>query len=317
MKKRFNIPRPKTEVLFEIEKHKKHKRTLLVFLIILVVTVTFLLAILLKPTSLHNVALIHIDGVLLSGEQEFTTGASFSDTIIRDIEDATKNKNIKAIIFEINSPGGSAVAAQEIGDTIKKAREKVLTVALIRETGASGAYWVASSCDYIIASPMSITGSIGVIASYLEYSGLLERFNITYERLVSGKYKDIGSPYKELTEDERRLLQNILDQVYKSFVSEIKANRNLSQEQAESIADGMFYLGAQAKELGLIDALGSKKDAIKYIEEKKGIKASIREYKQSYSLFPFSSMSLTAYWVGKGIGSSLVKHSLENFKIIT
>ncbi|MEM2017678.1 MAG: signal peptide peptidase SppA [Candidatus Pacearchaeota archaeon] len=309
MKKRFGNVK---DSALEAEKHKKHKHVLLVILIILIAIIAILLAMLIKPYP-ANVALISIEGTILTGSEEFSPGVVFSDSIIKNIEEAKKNKNIKAIIFEINSPGGSAVASQEIAEAIKKVNKEKLTVAVIREIGTSGAYWIASSCNYIIASPMSITGSIGVIASYLEYSGLLQRLNITYQRLVAGKYKDIGSPYKNLSEEERMLLQAILDSVYNSFVYEIKTNRNLTQEQAEEIANGMFYLGLQAKELGLVDALGSKEDAIKYIEEQKGIKAYVREFKRRPGFFLYNEMSAAAYWLGRGIASGLL--GIEELKL--
>ena len=146
-----------------------------------------------------NVALIPIDGIIVGAKDSeyiFETITSSPETV-EFIEKANKNPNIKAIILEINSPGGSAVASEEIANAVKKTNKT--TVAWVREIGTSGAYWVASSSDYIVANRVSITGSIGVIASYLEFAGLIERYNITYQRLVSGKYKDIGSPFKEMT----------------------------------------------------------------------------------------------------------------------
>ncbi|MBI3883795.1 MAG: signal peptide peptidase SppA [Sphingobacteriales bacterium] len=179
------------------------------------------------------------------------------------------------MLFEINSPGGSAVASEEIANAVKKANKT--TVAWIREIGTSGAYWVASSSGHIVANRVSITGSIGVIASYLEFPGLLEHYNITYQRLVSGKYKDIGSPFKEMTPEEKAIFQQNLDTIRDYFVSEVAKNREMSKKDVDKIANGVFYLGAQAKELGLIDELGGKDEAINYIEKKDGIKAEINK----------------------------------------
>ncbi|MCS7134422.1 MAG: signal peptide peptidase SppA [Candidatus Pacearchaeota archaeon] len=302
-----------------MKKRQKISRVL-VAIVISIMLLFGVVSILLTPkTARTNVALIRIQGPILSGKNEFVPEATFSDDIVNLIEEVKKNKNIRAIIFEINSPGGSAVASKEISDAIKEIKKEKLTIALIRELGVSGAYWVASACHYIIASPMSITGSIGVTASYLEYSKLLERLNITYQRLVAGKYKDIGSPYKNLTQEERELLQNILDSVHREFVLEIKTNRNLTEEQTKEIAKGMFYLGKEAKELGLIDFLGSKKDVIKYIEEKEKIKANIKEYqtKRGFGLF-YDVFSFFGFWFGRGAASYLLeKASAENLKIFT
>jgi len=285
-------------------KEKKHRGALIVLWIIIAILVIFFLFMIIKPTSNTNVAVIPVTGELLSGSGT-DLSVTFSDDVIQTINDVSKNQKIQAIIFEIDSPGGSAVASKEIGDAIKSLKGRLMTVAVIRETGASGAYWVASSCDYIIASPLSVTGSIGVVASYLQYSGLLEKYNVTYERLVAGQYKDIGSPYKNLTNEERSILQGLVNDVYDSFVNEISANRNMSVDKVKEIANGLIYSGSQAKEAGLIDALGNKEDAIKYIEAKKGIKVETRTYARRSGYFIFSAQSnLFAYWVGQGIGKS-------------
>ena len=148
-----------------------------------------------------NVAMIPIEGVIVGTD---SSGLFFDDSVssldtIELIEKADRNPNIKAIILQINSPGGSAVASEEIANAVKKTNKT--TVAWIREAGASGAYWIASSADYIVSSRVSITGSIGVIASYLEFGNFLEDHNVTYRRLVAGKYKDMGSPMREMTDE--------------------------------------------------------------------------------------------------------------------
>ena len=150
-----------------------------------------------------NTALIEISGTIIAEKdvnflfEDFTS----SEEIIKLIRKADKNDEIKAIIFKINSPGGSPVASEEIANEVKKTNKT--TVAWIRESGTSGAYWIASSTDYIIANRMSITGSIGVIASYLGFSGFLEEHNVTYERLVAGNLKDLGIPFNELTSKKK------------------------------------------------------------------------------------------------------------------
>src|SRR3972149_2081793 len=156
-----------------------------------------------------NVAVIPIEGVIMGSDSSglFEETVTSKDTI-KLIEKAEKNPSIKAVLFEINSPGGSAVASEEIANAIRKINKT--KAALIREVGASGGYWIASSTDYVVANRVSITGSIGVIASYLEFPGLLGEYNVTYRRLVAGKYKDIGSPFKEMTDEEQKLFQEDL-----------------------------------------------------------------------------------------------------------
>ena len=255
-----------------------------------------------------NVAVIPIEGVIVgTKDSEFLfESVTTSPETVELIEKADKNPNIKAIILEINSPGGSAVASEAIANAVKKTNKT--TVAWIREAGASGAYWIASAADHIIANRVSITGSIGVIASYLEFPGLLERYNITYQRLVSGKYKDIGSPLRELTPEEKAIFQQNLDAIRDYFVSEVAKNRNMNKKDVDKIANGLFYLGAQAKELGLVDELGGKDEVTKYIEEKEGITAEIVEYKKERGLLGILSsvFSRQSFFVGKGIGTSLL-----------
>ncbi|MBI3036034.1 signal peptide peptidase SppA [Candidatus Woesearchaeota archaeon] len=254
-----------------------------------------------------NVALIPIEGVIVGTRDSgflFDSVTASPDTV-ELIEKADKNPGIKAIILEINSPGGSAVASEEIANAVRKTNKT--TVAWIREVGASGAYWIASSADYAVANRASITGSIGVIASYLEFPGLLERYNVTYQRLVSGKYKDIGSPFKEMTAEEKALFQQNLDLIRDFFVSEVAKNRNLNKKDVDKIANGLFYLGMQAKEIGLVDEIGGKEEVVAYIEKKEGIKAELVEYKKEKGLFDILSevMGKQSFFVGKGIGSSL------------
>ncbi len=253
-----------------------------------------------------NVALIDITGLIVA---EKDTDFLFEDVISSDeirklIRRADRNDKIKAIIFKINSPGGSAVASEEIANEIKKTNKT--TVAWIREIGTSGAYWAASSADYVIANRMSITGSIGVIASYLGFSGFLEEHNVTYERLVSGDLKDIGSPFKELTPEERALFEESLSSIHDYFIDEVAKNRNLRKKDVEKIATGLFYLGSEAKDLGLVDELGGREEVINYIEKQIGEDVDIVEYKREKGFFAALSGVLkeNSFYIGKGIGNA-------------
>jgi protease IV len=256
------------------------------FLLLLSVA-SFILSLFFTSSSINtgNVAVIPINGEIVVGNvNNFYDDYASSDTIISLIDEADSNPNVKAIIFEINSPGGSPVASDEIASRIKKLNKT--NVALIREIGTSGAYWVASSTDRVFANRMSITGSIGVIGSYIEFSGLMERFNVTYQRLVSGKYKDIGSPYKEMTAEEEKVMQDLVNKLNAYFIDEVSQNRNLSRENVVKLAEtGMFYLGVEAKSYGLIDELGNKDDVTKYLEAKLNTKVSLINYEEKKSFW--------------------------------
>jgi len=225
--------------------------------------------------------------------------------VIKEIKDADEDITISAIILEINSPGGTVLASREIADAVKDTEKPV--VAWIRETGASGAYWVASASDKIVADPASITGSIGVIGSYMQYSGLMQKYGVTYERLVSGKYKDTGSEYKELTPDERAYLQKKIDTIKEMFVIEVSQNRNLPKETVDKLATGEIFLGTEAQQSGLVDVLGGKEVAQKSAEALAGITNSrLVDKGQAVSFLDLlgAKMGSIAYNVGRGIGDS-------------
>jgi len=293
--------------------HNHHAGLIVTVIILTLAFMVCLILLLIKtPTPNANTALVHINGVIYSGSGPgYNDGNTYSEDVSKVLDQIKKNKNIKAIIFEINSPGGGAVGSYDISQEIKKVRASgLLTVALIREQGTSGAYWIASSCDYVISHPLAITGSIGVLASYLEFSGLLERFNITYENINAGIYKDTMSPYRELTEEERVLLKSKINLIYEEFVRQVAENRNLSEDKVKELATGMFYIGSEAKELGLIDETGNEDQAIHYVEAKIKEESNIKEYKISNSLYSlYGVQSKVFYWVGQGIGSALVKQN--------
>lgn len=258
-------------------------------------------------TGKGNVALISIEGTIVSkSDGLFAKSYASSTDIVKLIEKADKDKSIKAIALWINSPGGSAVASDEIATAIKQSNKT--SVAIIREMGTSGAYWVASSTDYIIAHRASFTGSIGVIASYIEFADLLTEYNLTYRRLVSGKHKDMGSPFKKMTEEEQELFQESLDDIHDMFIEVVAENRGLSEESVREVATGRFFTARKAKGYGLIDELGGKEEAKAYLKKELDMDVKFVEYKKRKSLLSFlgSTASESFYAMGQGIGDSMV-----------
>lgn len=264
-------------------------------------------------SKIGNVALIPIEGpITVNGGTSLGSTTVSSQKIREFIEDADKNKQVKVIVLEINSPGGSAVASDEIASAVKNAEKPV--VALIREVGASGGYWVASSADYVIANRMSITGSIGVISSYLGFSRLMEEYGVSYERLVAGEYKDLGSPLKKLEDDEKTILQGKLDKIHQYFIEEIAANRKLEVAAVEKLATGEFFLGMEAYHFGLVDELGDKQTVEKYLETKYAItKPDYVIYEQETSLLDLFAGVFSDFFfqIGEGFGSTIIKTKTE------
>ncbi len=264
-----------------------------------------------------NVAIIPIKGVITTGDGVtglFEDTGTPSEKIVEWIKEAQDSEKTKAILLEIDSPGGSPVATEEIATAVKNANKTV--IAIIRESGTSGAYWVASAADYIFASKMSITGSIGVVGSRLEFAGLLKDYNVTYRRLVSGQYKDAGTRWKEMTPEEEKLFQVVLDQVHEDFVSAVAQNRNMPVDKVKELAHGFIFTGAQAKENGLIDAIGNKEDAIKYIESELNITVKTYEFKPSKSFFE-ELLGMSSQHIGYGIGTAFTQASISDAVKIT
>lgn len=258
----------------------------------------------------NGIAIVPIHGpITIDSTNTLTFRASSTSSILSNIEKAEKNNNIKAIILDINSPGGAVVASRELSKTIKETKKPV--VAWIREVGASGAYWIASASDEIVADPLSITGSVGVSASYFDLSGLLEKYNIEYEQLTAGSKKELGSPFKDLTNQERLILQKKINRIQEIFIQDVAENRNLNHQQINKISTGEFYLGEEALQLDLIDTLGGKKEALAAAQELANLtKPNVVEYKEKKSLLDFLTKT-TAYYIGKGIASELSSNQVD------
>ena len=293
----------------EKEEKSKWKTVIWVLLSLLIAAyvLSSLISVMLGEVEQYgNVAVIPIKGIILTGSSDgvFSSTIADSSDIVGYIEEASETPGIAAIILEIDSPGGAPVASDEIATALQKSNKT--SVALIREIGTSGAYWLASATDHIVANRMSLTGSIGVIGSYLDFSGFINDWNISYERLVGGKYKDAGTPLRSLSDDERAMFQKKIDLLHQEFKDIVMKNRKMSQSQINNIAEGEFYLGSEAKGLGLIDEIGGKDEAIRYIEENLNITAKTVRYEHKPGLIEVLSgiINQRSYYIGKGMADA-------------
>tara|TARA_Y100000310_G_scaffold272474_1_gene287441 strand:- start:8546 stop:9484 length:939 start_codon:yes stop_codon:yes gene_type:complete len=254
-----------------------------------------------------KIAVVPITGAIAPSQGVFGQENVNPKDIVSQIESIREDQTVKAVILEINSPGGTVVASREIAQAVDSLPQP--TIAWIREVGASGAYWIAASSDHIVADELSITGSIGVIGSYLQFEDLFEDYGITYERLVAGNSKDIGSPFKKLSRSERNLLQSKLDIIHDIFVEEVAENRNLTISETRKLADGSFYLGIEAKDLRLIDVLGGKEQAFDIAEDETGLEdyeTVVYEKSKGFLGLLQGVSAHSFYFMGKGIGSAFV-----------
>ena len=176
---------------------------------------------------------------------------------------------IKAIVVSVNSPGGSVVASDEIYHALVKFDKPV--VIWMGETAASGGYYISCGGDYVFAHPDTLTGSIGVISQFLNAEELMQKVGVDAVVITSGPRKDIGSPFREMTEEEQALWKGIIDEIYGGFVELVAQARDLPVEQVRELADGSVYTGRQALELGLVDGVGTLDDAVAKAAELGGI----------------------------------------------
>lgn len=180
------------------------------------------------------------------------------------IKQANEDDDIKAILVEVDSHGGLPVAGEEVANALKNSEKP--TVAVIRQSGLSAAYWAVTGADRIFASRNSDVGSIGVTSSYLQNVGKNQKDGNDYVQLSSGKYKDAGDPDRPLTEEERQLFLRDIKIVHENFIEDVAANRDIPVVDVQKIADGSSVLGDRAKELQLIDEVGGISEAEKYLE---------------------------------------------------
>ncbi|MCK5186247.1 MAG: signal peptide peptidase SppA [Deltaproteobacteria bacterium] len=213
-----------------------------------------------------------------------------SEPIIEKIIKFRKSKNIKAIILRINSPGGMVAPSQEIYQEVKKAcREKKVVVSM-ESIAASGGYYIACTADKIVANPGTLVGSIGVILQIENIEELLSKIGLKREIVKSGKYKDIGSMTRPMTEEEEAILQGFSDNIYYQFVDAVAEGRDMKREEVLKLADGRIFTGEQAIKLGLIDRLGNLQDTISMTGEMVGIEGEpkvVYPKKKRPSVFDF------------------------------
>lgn len=213
-----------------------------------------------------NVALIKVHGDIVTYKSSTDEDVASSDKIVNYIQEADRSNRIKAIILDIDSFGGSPVAGEEIANALKTAKKP--TFALIRDVGDSAAYMIATGAQKIYASNFSEIGNIGVTMSYLDFSEKNAAEGVIYQQLSSGEFKDIANPNKPMTDEERDILINYINQLESAFVSMISTNRNIARSKVEEIANGSIMTAGEAKTRGLIDEIGGLGDIKTYISAK-------------------------------------------------
>jgi len=197
-----------------------------------------------------------------------------ADETLKELRKFQRRGSVKAVVLRINSPGGAVAPAQEIYREVIKTRKKKPVVASMQTMGTSAAYYIASSADKIVCSAGTITGSIGVIMMLADLEKIMDRVGLNVKIIKAGKYKDIGSMFRPLTDDERNILQDFAAEIHEQFIHDVAKARKgkIEEKQLRSIADGRFFTGEKAKEMGLVDTIGNFYDAVKIASELGGVK---------------------------------------------
>ena len=250
------------------------------------------------PAFGDAVAIVRVEGAIVPGEAPppnpfgGVTGVAYSQQVIDDLKKANEDESVKAVILYIDSPGGSVLAADEIYLQIQEMTKPI--IASMNSLAASGGYYVSAPTDEIWASPHTLTCSIGVIFQLLNVEEFAEEYGITTVTVKSGKFKDVGNPFREFTPEERALIQTIVDEAYAEFVRVVAEGRHMNEEEVREIADGRICTGKQAQAMGLVDELGYLPSAIDRAAELGKIEGEPRiiEYKRELGFFEALGASL-------------------------
>ncbi len=253
----------------------------------------------------EKVALLKVHGTIsLSGDGGFLSEEQATPRGFKGmLEQAEGDGSVKAILVEINSPGGSVVASEEMARAIKEAKKPV--VCWLAEIATSGGYYVASACDLIVADRATITGSLGVISIFPEYSGLLGKLGVNMTVVKAGEFKDFSSGFRPMTEEELAMMSDVVNEIYETFLADIALNRNLSLDHVRNVAEGKIYTGPTAKELGLVDEIGSRQEAVERASKLGGIKGTpaVVEYRRGTFLREF--VGAMAEGLGRGLARGI------------
>ena len=268
---------------------------LLGLLVVAVIGVSLLISMTLDSGWLggEKVGVIRIEGVITDSRETIEELRRFRD-----------NPSIKAVVLRIDSPGGGVVPSQEIYTEVLNARKggRLKVVASMGNLAASGGYFIAAATDKIVANPGTLTGSIGVIMELANVQGLLEKVGVQSVVIKSGRYKDLASPFRAMSAEDRALLQNVLDDVHDQFIRAVATGRALKVEQVRDLADGRIFTGRQARTAKLVDELGDLQDSIKLAARLVGIEGEPRVV-EPRKRFSFRDLLDSFFW---GQGAQLV-----------
>ena len=233
----------------------------------------------------EKVGVVNVHGIISSSQE-----------VVEQLEEFGKDEGIKALVIRVDSPGGGVAASQEIYGAIKRLKKNKKVVASLGSVAASGGYMIACAADKIVANPGTLTGSISAIMHFANAEDLLKKIGLKSSVIKSGKYKDIGSPVREMTDEEKQLLQALVDDIYHQFVTVVAQDRRIAPDKVSQLADGRVFSGNQAQALHLVDYLGDKTDAVRLAGRMAGIKGEPEAVYPKKKELSFWELILPASW---------------------
>jgi protease-4 len=277
------------------------KKVLIFFVIVFVVIALLSLVVTFsdKVSLGDKIALVRVEGVILD-----------STSTIDELKEYSKDSSIKAIVLRVDSPGGAVAPSQEIYSEIIKIKEKKKVVVSMGSVAASGGYYIAAPADRIVANAGTLTGSIGVIMEIPNFQGLMEKIGVKAQVIKSGKHKDMASAYKLMSQEEKEILQTVLDDVHDQFIQAVADSRGMEYEKLKKIADGRIFTGRMAKEIGLVDEIGTLQDAIMLAGELAGIEGEpeVVTKKEKFGVIDYLKGQLPDNLIGNAFSGVQLKY---------
>lgn len=264
-------------------------------------------------SSPNEIAVIVAEGTIMPGDASASENIIAADTYVKEIRRAREDKDVKAIVIRINSPGGEFRSSDMMWREIELAKKSKPVIASMSDYAASGGYYMAMGCDTIVAQPHTITGSIGIFGVMFDLSGFLgNKIGITFEEVKTGKFGEIYTVSRPLNPEEQRFIQKNLEDHYNTFTSKAAQGRGMPQEDLLKVASGRVWTGAQAKERNLVDVLGGFDDALKLAAEKAGVASDykVRYYPKKKPFFEELISNLE-----ENAKADQVKNELGDFKV--
>lgn len=227
-----------------------------------------------------KVAMVEVVGEIVPGRGSsgglFGGGGLGADDWVSQLRQAADDDDVEAVIVRLDTPGGAVVASDAVYRAVRELRDDKPVIVLMEDVAASGGYYIAAGANRIVANPATVTGSIGVIALFPNLEGTAEKLGVRPIVIKSGRLKDIGSPFRRLTNEERRILQRAINEAYGQFVDAVAEGRSIPEGQVRELADGRIYTGRQALANGLVDELGGLREAIEEAKRAAGASEGVR-----------------------------------------